>query len=234
MLILEKGDRGPDVTRLQVILNHELVPSPHLKEDGDFGQKTYDGVVRFQKQWGLTPDGKVGPLTWTSLGQRFAKPKSPIPLPSGHPNETGSWLEIAKHELGVHENSLPGRDNKRIVEYHSTTTLKATDDETPWCSSFVNWVMIKSGHSGTNSAAAKSWLKWGSELSNPSEGAVTVIKRKGASSDKATGSATGFHVAFYISPTKDTIRLLGGNQSDQVKYSNFNLAKYEVKGYRWP
>ena len=27
---------------------------------------------------------------------------------------------------------------------------------------------------------------------------------------------------------------LGGNQHDQVKFSNFFLTSYEVRGYRWP
>ena len=41
----------------------------------------------------------------------------------------------------AHEESPPGQRNRRIIEYHSTTTLRATDDETPRCSSFVKWVM---------------------------------------------------------------------------------------------
>jgi hypothetical protein len=45
--------------------------------------------------------------------------------------------EIAKAELGTTE--VPGtQNNPRILEYHATTTLKATTDEVPWCSSFVN------------------------------------------------------------------------------------------------
>jgi hypothetical protein len=65
-------------------------------------------------------------------------------------------------------------------------------------------------------------------------GAVTVIKKKNASSDKATGSSTGFHVGFYVSSTSKHLRLLGGNQGDSVKYSNFSLAGYDVKAYRLP
>ena len=37
------------------------------------------------------------------------------------------------------------KDNQKIVEYHQATTLKAQDDETPWCSSFVNWCYIVAG-----------------------------------------------------------------------------------------
>jgi uncharacterized protein (TIGR02594 family) len=143
-------------------------------------------------------------------------------------------MDIAIAELGVHENASPGQHNRRIVEYHSATSLRATTDETPWCSSFVNWVMVQGGYRGTNNALARSWLDWGTSLTTPRTGAVTVIKKKGASSDSATGSSTGFHVGFYVSSTSATVRLLGGNQGDQVKYSNFMLASYDIRGHRWP
>ena len=51
---------------------------------------------------------------------------------------------------------------------------------------------------------------------------------------QATGSSSGFHVGFFISLSATHIRILGGNQGDQVKYSDFSLASYEVKGYRRP
>lgn len=77
-------------------------------------------------------------------------------------------------------------------------------------------------------------MNWGQKLTFPQIGAVVVIKKKNATSDKATGSTSGFHVAFYVSSSPSSLRLLGGNQSDQVKYSNFSLEKYDVKGYYWP
>jgi uncharacterized protein (TIGR02594 family) len=229
---LKDGDRGIDVTRLQILLNSGLVPSPHLREDGDFGASTLDAVIRFQKVRGLVPDGVVGQLTWFALGQKGHATARVVPYVNRPSN--GSWLDIAKAELGVHEDALAGHHTKRILEYHKTTSLKATTDETPWCSSFVNWAMIKAGWKGTNSAAAKSWLNWGTGIPDAREGAVTVIKKKNATSDAATGSASGFHVAFYIASPPSHIRLLGGNQADQVRYSNFSLQAYEVKGYRWP
>lgn len=141
-------------------------------------------------------------------------------------------LEIAEKEIGQHE--LVGGENSRIVEYHSTTTLKATEDEIPWCSSFVNWCMIKAGHKGTNSALAKSWLKWGQKLDRPTLGCVCIIKKKIVEEDKSTGSSTGYHVAFWLLQDAQYVHLLGGNQSDSVKISRFNLAIYAILGYRIP
>jgi uncharacterized protein (TIGR02594 family) len=227
--MLKIGDKGLEVRKLQILLNAILVPSNHLREDGIYGRRTHEAVLRLQKLMGLITDGIVGPSIRLALGLK------PTAIPARVSLQTGeSWMQMAEAELGIHEESLPGHHNKRIIEYHKTTTLKADTDETPWCSSFVNWVMIKAGYKGTNSAAAKSWLGWGKALGTPREGAITVIRRKTSGPDVATGSATGFHVAFYVSGSPEHVRLLGGNQSNRVKYSNFSLSSYDVKGCRWP
>lgn len=137
--------------------------------------------------------------------------------------DTPNWLTIAEKELGIHE--TPGIENTaRIVEYHQLTRLKATDDETPWCSAFINWVMNRAGFEGTESAVAKSWLGWGVSLKVPAFGCVVVLSR---------GHKWQGHVGFYIgSPSPDTIRVLGGNQGDKVSIQNF--PKSLVLGYRWP
>jgi hypothetical protein len=75
-------------------------------------------------------------------------------------------------------------------------------------------------------------LNWGAAVASPQPGDIVVIKKKTPGFAQATGSTTGFHVGFYISSTPSHIRILGGNQSNQVKYSNFPLSGYEVKGYR--
>lgn len=239
MTTLQLHDRSPLVRLLQTLLNSLLTPPPHLMPDSDFGLKTEDAVRRFQKSRGLFCDGVVGPRTFTALGLKLGIPDQKQPVSKtivSQPaaSDTKDWMAIARAEDGIAENTLPGEDNKRIIEYHSATSLKATIDETAWCSSFVNWVMLQAGYKGTNSAAAKSWLTWGKELTTGQEGAITVVKKKGATSDVATGSTSGFHVAFFLSQTTTHIKLLGGNQSDKVKTSNFALASYEVKAYRWP
>ncbi|MFL6804686.1 MAG: TIGR02594 family protein [Xanthobacteraceae bacterium] len=236
MITLRLGASGEHVKRLQWLLRGALVPPVKVSVDGDFGQRTEEAVKRFQGQHSLTPDGVVGPQTWTALGQKLAT-ANPKEQPKPEPKKLGqgkTWMEIAEAELGVSENALPGQQTARILEFHQATSLKATTDETPWCSSFVNWVMKQAGYQGTNNALAKSWIDWGTPLSTPSFGAVAVIKKKNASADAATGSSTGFHVAFYVSSTSSSIRLLGGNQGDMVKYSNFMLSGYEVKAYRVP
>ena len=57
--LLKKGDKGPDVVRLQKILN--IIP------DGVFGPKTEKAVMRFQLDKQLKVDGIVGSNTWHML-----------------------------------------------------------------------------------------------------------------------------------------------------------------------
>lgn len=63
--VLRLGDRGPEVRSLQEKLN---AAGAGLEVDGDFGQKTKDAVVAFQKQKGLNADGVVTPETEAALG----------------------------------------------------------------------------------------------------------------------------------------------------------------------
>lgn len=142
------------------------------------------------------------------------------------------WLEIAEKEIGQKE--IKGGENPRIIEYHATTTLKAKEDEVPWCSSFVNWCITQAGLIGTNSAAAKSWLSWGKRIDYPVKGCVCVIQQKQKGSDPSTGSSSGFHVGFWIRENFGRVYLLGGNQGDMVKESGFNLYSYTILEYRMP
>jgi uncharacterized protein (TIGR02594 family) len=231
---LKLGARGTEVQQIQLLLNSLLKPTPPLRPDGNFGPRTDKALREFQRLKSLDPDGVAGPRTRTALGLKATPTPTAAVSPPAQAGGNAPWLDIAVAELGVHEDSTPGKHHARIIEYHATTTLRSTTDETPWCSSFVNWVMKQAGIRGTGNALAKSWLDWGTALATPRPGAVTVIKRKTSGLDSATGSSTGFHVAFLISATPGHIRLLGGNQGDQVKYSTFNTQAYEVRGHRWP
>ena len=124
------------------------------------------------------------------------------------------WFDIALKELGVAEVPGPG-DNQRIVEYLRSTNLggdMAANDETPWCSAFVNFCVEKAGFAGTDSASARSWLNWGRETDAPVAGCIAVFTR---------GAPPNGHVAFYVSETADQIKVLGGNQGDKVGYAYY-------------
>lgn len=61
---LKKGSKGNITLLVQKRLNSVGF---NLKCDGDFGTKTYNAVITFQKNRGLKQDGIVGKNTWTWL-----------------------------------------------------------------------------------------------------------------------------------------------------------------------
>jgi uncharacterized protein (TIGR02594 family) len=135
------------------------------------------------------------------------------------------WMQIARNELGVKEK--PGKVHEpRILEYHSETRLHAAEDETAWCSSFVNWCLKQCGIEGTREANARSWLHWsGGERCEPKIGAIAVLWR---------GAPVGWkgHVGFIERIEPNTLWLLGGNQGDKVSVAAY--PKHRLLGCRWP
>ena len=136
------------------------------------------------------------------------------------------WMVLAEQELarGVREYAGPAA-NPRIVDYHAATSLAATDDEVPWCSSFVNWCLQHAGYEGTRSAKARSWLTWGDPLDAARYGAIAVFARG--------KNPTQGHVAFFTDwQDEDTMLILGGNQHDAVSIIAKPAAT--LLSLRWP
>ena len=150
--------------------------------------------------------------------------------------EVPRYMRHAEDELGVEEWGLAGMHNTRILEYHETTTLGdwgRSRDETPWCSSYVNWCVSQAGLEGTSNALARSWIRWGVPATGASRyGDVVVLRRRKSGADKRTGSRGGYHVAFLARMSSRYIRLLGGNQSDKVQFSTYSLKRYELVALR--
>lgn len=176
------------------------------------------------------------PRRWMKVSspvQGWVSTKFLVPVASNSSAETPPWLKAAFQELGVTELS-GSQHNKRILEYHSTVSGSAKDDETPWCSSFVNWCVEKDKKiEGTRLANARSWQSWGDELEKPKRGCIVVFWRVKRHSWQG-------HVGFFLEETSDgRIKVLGGNQasrpgakSDRVSIMKFS--KSRVLGYRWP
>ena len=61
--LLVRGQRGPEVVRLQQLLNRQTSPACHLTADGDFGPATERAVRRLQEVRHLPVDGQVGRQT---------------------------------------------------------------------------------------------------------------------------------------------------------------------------
>lgn len=139
------------------------------------------------------------------------------------------WLDLALRQLGVQEIPGPGIEG-RIVEYHACTTLKATDDAVPWCSSFACWCMeggsLGHGIRSPRSARARDWLDWGVAIANdrPILGDVMVFSR-------GSNTAHG-HVGFYLDSFGGQIDLLSGNTGNRVCIKPFD--RRSLLGVRRP
>lgn len=151
---------------------------------------------------------------------------------------TARWLEIAFKELGVREVPGPG-SNRRILEYHQATTLKATDDDVAWCSAFLCWVMKQAGLPSTESARARSWLEWGVPITFPVPGCVAVLQRGRGDQPPASVIDAPGHVGLFtgfsdrgVSAAPARILLMAGNQSNMVCIDSFGSDL--VLGYRVP
>jgi uncharacterized protein (TIGR02594 family) len=134
---------------------------------------------------------------------------------------TPPWLEMARREIGTKEDPSQ-HSNSRILDYFKETTFHAEADEVPWCSAFVCAMLEWSGVPSTRSAAAKSYIHYGNLWTLPQLGCITVLNR-------APGK---YHVGFFEFETATTVGILGGNQSDMVKISEFD--KKLVVCYRLP
>ena len=119
-----------------------------------------------------------------------------------------SYFDVAMGELGQREVAGPDH-NPRILQYHQHTSLKAQDDETPWCASFVNWCLEEACCEGTHSALARSFVSWGYAvpLGDIRVGDIVIFSR--------TKPWQG-HVGFVKDWTENDVLVLGGNQSNAV------------------
>lgn len=150
-------------------------------------------------------------------------------------NASPSWYTIAWGEIGNRE--IPGsKTNPRIREYLKTCSNLSraawSKDETPWCSGFVNWNIEEAGYIGTKHALAKSWAAWGFEVGPVEEaprGSIVVLQKRG----NPIGGK-GYHVTFLNHVEQHLLEGLGGNQSDQVQLSWYDLQEWNVRGCKWP
>lgn len=87
-----KGSKGNVVVRIQRVIQQEGYYSGSL--DGIFGSGTEEGVKRYQRANGLTPDGIVGKQTAQKMGISLDPDASdtatPAPIPTQTPNNNGS------------------------------------------------------------------------------------------------------------------------------------------------
>ena len=139
-----------------------------------------------------------------------------------HP-ELDKALKIAFEQYGIKE--VPGSThNAEVIKYFQESGFtNIHDDETPWCSAFLNWCQIQAGRKGTGSLGSRSWIQWGEKVMEPKLGDIAVFWRRNPQGWEG-------HVGFYIQHDNNNVWVLGGNQSNQVniqKYPGTQLLSYQ-------
>lgn len=123
---LQRGSSGPSVVVIQTSLNRIAQNYPAIPKipavDGIFGSRTEASVIAFQRIFGLTPDGIVGPGTWYELvrlytavtdlselrsqGQQFYAINWSPPNGLG-PGDTGDKVRFLQYMLSVLSSHIP-------------------------------------------------------------------------------------------------------------------------------
>jgi uncharacterized protein (TIGR02594 family) len=127
-------------------------------------------------------------------------------------------LKIAFNELGTEE-IVGNNHNPEVLKYAKETNIAGvTTDEVPWCSTFVNWVAMKSGLQYSGKANARSWLNIGTRVTVPEPGDIVVFWRESPQSWKG-------HVGIFLGVSTDKKRVycIGGNQGNRVSVSAYRL-----------
>lgn len=191
---------GIDLPELNLIPNETIVTA--LGKKGDWVLVDLDG------------DGTADGFMHADFLETVAGGFPVVPVPGA------TAYDIAQQELALGIAEIQGTaSNPRILMYHNHTSLKATTDEVAWCSSFVNYCVDTAGLIGTHSAAARSWhdLSWGTDVTaNPRVGDIVVFSRQGPGAENRSG-----HVGFWIGDTATHVTVLGGNQGNCIKISNY-------------
>lgn len=131
-------------------------------------------------------------------------------------------IGIALSKYGTKE-ILGEKHNADIVKFAKEAGFPTVnDDETAWCSIFMNWVAYQGGMERSKRMDARSWLNIGTPVLLPEMGDVVILKRGDASWQG--------HVGIFISQMGDDVFVLGGNQSNMVNISSFKSVN--VLGYR--
>jgi uncharacterized protein (TIGR02594 family) len=138
-------------------------------------------------------------------------------IPSGCPATNALYF--------LNQCEIEGQDaNQNILNWLGTcgglSPEQYANDETPWCSAFVNAMVVDAGYSGTNSASANSWSTWRNATSSPQVGDIAVAK-------------DGHHVGIITNVVDGVYYMTSGNngeagcvQTYTVTSTNYNFRTY--------
>lgn len=139
--------------------------------------------------------------------------------------------QIARAFEGTSE--VPGAaDNPQVLAFLRLDVVWPASDEVAWCSGFVNYVVrllepaaraVGVNLPRSRSLLARSWLTIGRSvpLDQARRGWDLVILKQSAADPGPEVLSFRGHIGFYVSHGGGRVLLLGGNQSNRVRESDY-------------
>jgi uncharacterized protein (TIGR02594 family) len=120
---------------------------------------------------------------------------------------------------------IAGKENNpQILQFFSDVGKTwVQDDETAWCSAFINWLAWTCNCEHSGKLDARSWLSTGREIKYPQLGNIVIFWRETRDSWKG-------HVGLFIAQNDSVIYCFGGNQDNQVNIKPY--PKGQLLGFR--
>ncbi|CAM3131678.1 PAAR-like protein [Streptobacillus felis] len=129
---------------------------------------------------------------------------------------------------------------RKITLYHKIGGGIDANSQTPWCSSFVNWILDISGIGSFKTPSSQEMISKLNRINKPLLGAILIYTKYDQNNNK-TGHG---HITFLmdISEDKKQYICLGGNQDREIKYSKYYIDKkmgvkggyFKLNGIFWP
>ncbi len=146
----------------------------------------------------------------------------PGPLPEGP-----GWEKLdalLKNVLTQDWRERGAQGNPRILECYKVCGNSYTRDSSSmayaWCAAFVSWALYTAGIPTLQTMSSQGWYNWGSEVdwrdtSQIRKWDVVIFKSK---------KRSGGHIGFIQEITSNgVIKVLGGNQGNNAKVSNYSF-----------
>ncbi len=153
--ILRRGSVGPEVARVQTLLNARGA-SPALATDGVFGAKTEAAVRHFQAAHAPPVDGEVGPITRAALGRPAGTLPPPVSPPPPPPVPGASSLRqqiVNTAYLGHrHAPEIHYSQGSRRMEFVRLNLRPPQFPTYTDCSAFATWCYWAAGAADPNGA----------------------------------------------------------------------------------
>lgn len=192
------------------------IPIASAPSGGGLGE-LFQGLAMLKGSF--SPEAKAQ-APYSAPTDGLGTPLSPTP---NNPTGNNSLVQTASSMLGKTEYQ------EELKAYLQKANPGLDPAQTPWCAGFIGSVLNASGLKGTGSLAAKSYLNYGQQSTNPSTGDIVVFNDLSGKNDPNRG-----HVGFVksIDQQAKTVTVIGGNQSNQVSEKTYSLAN--VAGFRTP